>query len=225
MVSQTIHIEPNLPAGLYLRNPMNSELGRQLVIDAAAMIGAEGLGTFTLLKLARRVGCTEASVYRYFSSKQQLLHYLLNLYWAYLTFSLEYHFKKHKSPKKQLREAIEFISNPDLDEFADKHLFNALEQVALAEGVGVHMRPAITDDISRGHLTYYMEMVSTVSNLISSAYPAYTFPRSLAVTIIDAAIQQQFYRLHQVPFADQSCKENISGFLLSLLPTDKGGQH
>ena len=106
MVSQTIHIEPNLPAGLYLRNPMNSELGRQLVIDAAAMIGAEGLGTFTLLKLARRVGCTEASVYRYFSSKQQLLHYLLNLYWAYLTFSLEYHFKKHKSPKSNCAKPL-----------------------------------------------------------------------------------------------------------------------
>lgn len=212
-----------MPDGLYVKNPQNSELGRDLISSAAEMIGSSGIEAFTLLKLARKVGCTEATVYRYFGSKQQLLYYLMNLYWGYVAFSVDYHSQKHKSARKQLREAIEVISNPHIEEFTDSALAASLKSVAIQEGIRIHLTPALSEDLKKGHLAHYVQLISLFETLIREAHPDYEYSRSLAGTLIDASLQQLFHHMHKTPFSDKPCETSgPAGFLKSLLPQEKG---
>ncbi len=69
---------------LYLKDPEKSELGKSIVKNAIELIFEIGFEHFTFKKLATKIGSTEATIYRYFSSKHKLLTYILNWYWSYL---------------------------------------------------------------------------------------------------------------------------------------------
>ena len=61
-----------------LRNPQGTQLGQRIIEGSIFLIDELGFEQFTFKKLAQSVGTTEASVYRYFASKQKLLLYLIN---------------------------------------------------------------------------------------------------------------------------------------------------
>lgn len=212
-------VELSLPEGVFVRDPQNSELGKMLIYKAAKMIGETGIEAFTLLKLAKNTGCTEATVYRYFTGKHQLLYYLMNLYWGYVLFGIEYHIKGEKSDNKRLNRAIDVLLNPNIDNFSSPGTGELLRAVAISEGIRIHLRPEVSEEIKEGKLKYYLELVELFENLIHKANPGYSYSKSLAGTLIDASLQQIFYQLHNTPLTDKSClNKGPSGFIRSLLP-------
>ena len=54
------------------------------------MIDQLGFEQFTFKKLARAIGSTEASVYRYFDNKHRLLTYLIAWYWKWMEYQINY---------------------------------------------------------------------------------------------------------------------------------------
>ena len=72
---------------IYLKDPESSELGLKILKGSIDMIDEMGLEAFTFGKLAKRIGSTEASVYRYFESKHKLLIYLTAWYWAWMEYA------------------------------------------------------------------------------------------------------------------------------------------
>jgi AcrR family transcriptional regulator len=212
-------VELSLPKGLFVRDPHSSELGKMLVYTAAKMIGETGIEAFTLLKLAKNIGCTEATVYRYFTGKHQLLYYLMNLYWGYVLFCIEYHIKGEKSDIKRLNKAIDILLDPNIDDFSAPGTGDLLKSVAIGEGIRIHLRPEVSQEIEQGKLKYYVELVELFEHLIGKAHPGYSYSRSLAGTLIDASLQQIFYQIHNTPLTDKSCiNKGPSGFIRSLLP-------
>lgn len=212
-------VELSLPNGLFVKDPQSSELGKTLIYKAAQMIGDTGIEAFTLLKLAKNIGCTEATVYRYFTGKQQLLYYLMNLYWGYVLFGIEYHIKGEHSDNKRLNKAIDLLLCPNIDDFSSPGTGELLSAVAISEGIRIHLRPEVSKEIEEGKLKYYVSLVELFEELIQKAHPAYSYSRSLAGTLIDASLQQIFYQIHNTPLTDKTCiSKGPLGFIRSLLP-------
>ena len=57
---------------LFLRDPQETELGRNIIRLSIKMMDEIGFEEFTFKKLAVKIKSTEASVYRYFDNKHKL---------------------------------------------------------------------------------------------------------------------------------------------------------
>ncbi|MGV3524488.1 MAG: TetR/AcrR family transcriptional regulator [Candidatus Sericytochromatia bacterium] len=65
---------------LYRKNPQSTRLGRSILEKGTVLLAQHGLEWLTFRKLAQEMESTEASVYRYFHNKYQLLAYLVHQY-------------------------------------------------------------------------------------------------------------------------------------------------
>ena len=75
-------IKFSLNNSLYSRDPQNTELGQRILKHSIILIDEIGLENFTFKKLAFEIESTEASMYRYFENKHQLLLFLTSLLWV-----------------------------------------------------------------------------------------------------------------------------------------------
>ena len=91
---------------LYVKDPENSEVGRAIVKYSIELIYETGFESFTFKKLAQKINSTEATVYRYFSSKHKLLTYILNWYWSYIEFISKLRLQEIKEPLQKMEKEI-----------------------------------------------------------------------------------------------------------------------
>jgi AcrR family transcriptional regulator len=86
---------------LFRKNPESSRLGTKLIDVALEFLVEQGLERLTFRKLAEQMQSTEASVYRYFTNKYQLLSYL-----AYRGLSGIYDYLSEKRPKTPAEQQL-----------------------------------------------------------------------------------------------------------------------
>ncbi len=98
---------------LYLRDPQDTELGKRLIQEAIDLIDEIGFELFTFKKLAYRIESTEASIYRYFENKIQLLSYLIAYYWIWLDFKVTFSVNNLKSTEEKLKLVLNLIVDPN----------------------------------------------------------------------------------------------------------------
>lgn len=110
------YLQVELPPTFYLKNPTSSELGKKIVAGGLELFNSKGYLHFTLKELAQGIGCTEASIYRYFSSKSQLLAYCSSVYWVLLKHRLEMYTLNITDIKLYLDRIIDVL----LDELRDE---------------------------------------------------------------------------------------------------------
>ena len=72
----------------FTKDPCGSGLGKKIIEHSIELIDTLGFEAFTFAKLAEKIGCTEASIYRYFENKHKLLVYHLTWYWRWLEYRL-----------------------------------------------------------------------------------------------------------------------------------------
>ena len=58
---------------LHIKDPESSELGISIIQSGIELINELGFEDFTFRKLGQKIGSNEASVYRYFESKNKFL--------------------------------------------------------------------------------------------------------------------------------------------------------
>ncbi|HRI33986.1 MAG TPA: TetR/AcrR family transcriptional regulator [Saprospiraceae bacterium] len=87
-----------------MRNPEDTELGRDLLKYSIVLIHRMGIEAFTFKKLADEIGTTEASVYRYFENKHLLLVYLVSWYWTWLEYQIIIQTNNIKQPRQRLKK-------------------------------------------------------------------------------------------------------------------------
>ena len=122
MKSLVLHI--NINPNLYGKDPQTTRLGRRIISESVLMMDQIGLEQFTFRKLAKNLGSTETSVYRYFDNKHQLFVYLLNWYWEWIIARMEINTLNISDPKQQLKIVLGVIvdaSKRNMDvEFVDE---------------------------------------------------------------------------------------------------------
>lgn len=220
----SVRIEMN--SKLFLRNPEESQLGRNIIKHSIALVYKIGFEAFTFKKLAKEINTTEAGVYRYFENKHRLLLYIVDWYWSWQEYRLIFHANNLNDPEIKLKKAIELLSTPvEEDDSADHINEKLLYNIVMMEGAKSYLTRHVTEDNENKLFKPYKDLCARIANIILECNPKYKYPRSLASTVIEMAHSQNFYLKNLPSLTDfKSTKEanKIGAFLENLVFTSIG---
>ncbi len=206
---------------IYIRDPESSEVGRQIVKSAIDVIYDLGFENFTFKKLASEIESTEATIYRYFENKHRLLLYILNWYWSYMEFLVDFRLQNISDKKKKLEIIIELLTH-ELPESTGKFDYNkkSLNQIVLAESSKVYLTKEVAEINKNEVFKAYKDLCAKIGDVIKEYNPKYKYPKSLATTLIETSHAQQYFSAYLPRLTDSSPKNKstfTSEFLEDLL--------
>lgn len=182
---------------LYLRDPENTEMGKSIVKNTIELIFEIGFENFTFRKLAQQINCTEATVYRYFSSKHKLLTYILNWYWSYLELISKFRLSEIKVPKEKIEKMLSIIThNDESEETIQDYDLEKLHSIVIAESSKSYLVKEV-DEINKDLVFNPLKsLCNFFGEVILEAKPDFPYPKSLASTLLETAHDQQFFSEH-----------------------------
>jgi hypothetical protein len=194
---------------IYLRDPESSELGKQIVKNAIDLIYELGFEHFTFKKLAAKMSTTEASIYRYFENKHRLLLYILNWYWSYMEFLVDFTIQNIQDPKEKLIKIITLFTQ-SLPESLGQLDYNKsyLNQIVLSESSKVYLIKEVKEINSYQVFKPYKDLCNKISEVMLSLNPTYTYSRSLSSTLIETAHSQQYFSKNLPRLTDVSSEKD-----------------
>lgn len=202
---------------IFLRDPESSELGKQIVKNAIDLIYELGIEHFTFKKLALKMSTTEASIYRYFENKHRLLLYILNWYWSYMEFLVDFTLQNIQNPEEKLTKVIELFTQ-SLTESGGNLDYNKsyLNQIVLSESSKVYLVKEVQEINKYQVFKPYKDLCNTVSKVILSYNPTYAYAKSLSSTLIETAHSQQYFSKNLPRLTDINDQKDES-FVLKFL--------
>lgn len=213
-----------LNSKLFLRNPQNTALGQKIIFHSVEMIHELGFELFTFKKLADQIDSTEASVYRYFENKHRLLLYLIDLYWTWLAYRLDFETHNVTGAKERLRKCLMLLtkdSKPVVQlDFVKEPI---LHQIVMTEFEKTYLTKQVDADNKEGLFLPYKAICKKIAAILQEINPRYPFPHSLASTALLALTHQIYYAQHLPSLSDikydpkknnQKLYEFLEGFLL-----------
>ena len=194
---------------IYLRDPESSELGKQIVKNAIDLIYELGFEHFTFKKLATKMSTTEASIYRYFENKHRLLLYILNWYWSYMEFLVDFTIQNIQDPKEKLIKIITLFTQ-SLPESVGQLDYNKsyLNQIVLSESSKVYLIKEVKEINSYQVFKPYKDLCNKISEVMLSLNPTYAYSRSLSSTLIETAHSQQYFSKNLPRLTDISSEKD-----------------
>ena len=196
-----VRIAPN--PELYLRDPQATDLGQRLLDTGIAQLNELGLEGFTFKKLAKATGCTEASVYRYFSSKQQLLQYLVAYYWDWVHHLINTAVALEVEPRRRLEVAIHALTQPMTSNPAVPYIDERLlHLVVLTEGTKAYHLKAVDAQNDKGIFVGYKSLVGDLAQLILAVDADFPYPRALASSLFEMAHNHTYFAEHLPKLTD-----------------------
>ena len=199
----------SLNNGLYLKEPQNSKLGRNIIQNSILLIDEFGFESFTFKKLAEKIKSTEASIYRYFENKHLLLLFLVNWYWEWVSYLIYFNTINIDDSRKKLRIIIHsFVSaskdNPSVDYVNESILHN----IVISEGGKAYHTKNVDDENSKGFFSSYKKLATTVSQVISEVNPNFKYPFTLATNLFEMSNNHIYFAKHLPRLTDISVKED-----------------
>ena len=181
----------------YLRNPLDTELGRNIIKHSIALISEKGFHCFNFKQLACRMKSTEASVYRYFENKHMLLVYLTSWYWEYLDYLIKINIRNVDSPYKKLRILIRTIVNGATDvKSVDCVDIKMLHKIIVEHSTKVTHMKKVVDCQKEGLFTNYKNLNNSISEVILECDKEFKYPTALASNILKMALDHTYYAEH-----------------------------
>lgn len=196
---------------LYLKDPNSSEMGRRILEHSILLIDEIGFEGFTFRKLALRIGSTEATIYRYFPSKQRLLLYLTSWYWNWMEYRLLLATSNVVSAEQRLRLALRELTQPIVADDATPHIDEAaLYRVVVAESSKAYLNRDVDSENREGLFLSYKRLCRTVADIITEINPAYRYPAALVSTVMESSHMQKYFAEHLPALTDVS-QHNMDG--------------
>ena len=179
---------------IYLRDPDSSELGKQIVKNAIDLIQELGFEHFTFKKLSLKISTTEATICRYFENKHRLLLYILNWYWSFMEFLVDFTVQNIQDPKEKLTKIIDLFTQalPESVNLLDYNKYY-LNQIVLSESSKVYLIKEVKEINSFQVFKPYKDLCNKIADVMLSLNPTYSFSRSLSSTLIETAHSQQYF--------------------------------
>lgn len=189
-----VQLQIKMNEKLFLKNPEQSELGRKIIANSIRLIHQNGFENFTFKKLAKSIGSTEASVYRYFENKHKLLIYLAAWYWSWLKFQVSFYTQNINDPVVKLKKVIRLLARSVEDDVRTEHIDESiLHQVIITEGSKTYLTRNVSEDNKHQLFKPYKDLCAVIGTIILECNPGYKYPKSLASTIIEMAHFQNFF--------------------------------
>ncbi len=205
----SIGIKISLNEGLYIKEPQDSKLGRNIIKHSILMIDECGFESFNFKKLAQEINSTEASIYRYFENKHLLLLYLLNWYWEWVSYLISINTMNVEDPKKKLKiivHSIVFASkeNPGVEYVNESKLHN----IVISEGMKAYHTKEVDEENSKGFFKSYKDLAKSVSNVINEINPKFKYPFVLATNLFEMSNNHIYFAKHLPKLTDISIQED-----------------
>jgi AcrR family transcriptional regulator len=183
--------------GLYQSDPSTSKLGNKIISNSVMMIADLGFEKFTFKKLGEQIGSPEASIYRYFKSKNQLLSYLISWYWGWMEYRLLIETTNIQSPQLRLEKAIALIAS-DRNEglIIDGIDTSQLYKIIISESIKSYLTKDVEAANKEGSFLNYKQFVARLAEIIKEINPEYKYAQMLLTTIIEGAHLQVFFAEH-----------------------------
>ena len=206
---------------LFIRNPEQSELGKNIIKHSIQLIFKNGFEAFTFRKLAEDIGTTEAGVYRYFENKHNLLVYLTAWYWSWLEFQISYRTNNIKDPIVKLKKVIKLLATTVEDDVLTGYVNEGLlHQIVISEGSKAYLTKQVGQHNKLQFFKPYKDLCAIIGNVILECNNKYKYPKSLASTIIEMAHFQNFF-MNNLPsltdFGNSKEETEIISFLNDLV--------
>lgn len=190
-----IHVQPN--EKLFLRDPRQTELGRKIIKFSIILIDELGFERFTFKKLAERIESTEASVYRYFENKYNLLVYLMSWYWEWVRYQVDYSVNNVRDPQERLRIAINVVVESSKDDPQTEYVNESiLHRIVAVESTKAYHTRAVDEKNKEGYFLNYKALVRRLAELVLEINPEFPYPNALASNIVEMAHNHYYYALH-----------------------------
>jgi len=182
---------------VYVKDPESSELGIKIIQRSIDLIHDLGFERFTFRKLAKGIGSTEATIYRYFESKHKLLLYLTSWYWGWLEYKLVFALANIASPEDRLDKAILALTEQIKEDHYFTHIDEVkLNQVVISESAKGYLNRDVDKENQNGLFLGYKQLVGRVSDIVLEINPAYRYPHMLISTVIEGAHMQRHFAAH-----------------------------
>ncbi len=212
-----LQIQIKMNEDLYLRNPEQTELGRNIIKHGIQRIHKNGFESFTFKKLAEDIGTTEAGVYRYFENKHRLLLYIVAWYWSWLEFQIIFQTNNIADPTIKLKKIINLLATTVEDDEQTSYVNeNLLHQIVIAEGSKAYLTKQVGEDNKHQFFKPYKQLCAIIAEVILEYNPPYKYSRSLATTIIEMAHFQNFF-MYNLPSLTDFGKTKEESEIISFL--------
>jgi len=200
---------------IYVKDPESSELGRRIIESGIVLIDEIGFEAFTFKKLGEKIGSNESSIYRYFENKHKLLVYLTSWYWGWMEYQLVFETNSIRDTEEKLRSAIEVVTKTIEQDSAYLHINEVLlSRIVINESSKSFLTKEVDEENRNGYFVIYKRLVNRLAEMISAVNSSYPFPSSLASTILESNLHQNFLKDHFPSLTD--CNgENPSGSFIN----------
>lgn len=188
---------------LFLRDPQATDLGQNIISASIKIIDKIGFDQFTFRKLAKDIHSTEASIYRYFENKHRLLLYLMDWYWTWLEYKMDYRIQNIKSPVERFKLCVRILVDQKRQDDEFPFVDEAkLQRIVHAEFEKTYLTKQVDSDNKEGLFLPYKSLCRKIAALIVEISPDYLHPHSLASTVVLTANHQLYYAHHLPSLTD-----------------------
>ncbi|WP_114791833.1 TetR/AcrR family transcriptional regulator [Niabella yanshanensis] len=203
---------------LYVKDPESSDMGKTIVQNAIDLIYELGLEQFTFKKLSVKIHTTEATIYRYFTSKHRLLVYILNWYWSYLEFLTEMLIPADTPACDKLRRLLTIITHCQKNErqLMDYNL-DHLHNIVISDSSKSYLVKEVDTINKEMAFNPLKSLCKRISAIILEIRPDYPYARSLASTLLETAHDQQFFSEHLPSLTDNMSHQQHKKYVLNYL--------
>ncbi len=205
---------------VFTKDPSTSELGKKIIEHSINLIDILGFEAFTFAKLAEKIGCSEASIYRYFENKHKLLVYHLTWYWRWLEYRLTLATANIKAPEERLRIAIRVLTSPlEQEPRIEKVDKAALYRIVIAESQKVYLTRNVDEDNKQGLFLSYKSLCKKAAGIVHEINPDYLYPTALISTIVESSYDQRYFAQHLPSLTEigKDKEDHITEFLTDLV--------
>lgn len=203
---------------LYLKDPETSELGKKIVGQSILLINEIGFDAFTFKKLGEKIQSNESSIYRYFENKHKLLVYLSNWYWSWVEYNLVFATHSINDSKLKLNKAIEIITRPVTKDDSIAHIDEEiLNKIIIAEFTKTFLTKEVDEENKDGFFIIYKRVINRIYDMISAVNPEYKYSKSLASSLVQGALHQNFLKDHFQSLTSLSESDCLTDFYKDLI--------
>ena len=198
-----VNITINVNESIYLRDPLETALGKKIIEHAILILHENGFEELTFKKLAVSMDSTEASIYRYFENKYKLLSYLVAWYWDFMHFMILMDIRSLTDPKLKLKKAIRTLVN-SLDStmtptYVDQH---KLHTIVVENASKVYHTRDVDNQNKEGHYGNYKKIVNMLADILRAVDPSFQYPIALATNLIEQSLSNEYYMKHLPSLTD-----------------------
>ncbi len=207
-----------IPQGLSLRDPLQTQLGRDIISNSIDLIDEVGFECFTFRKLAQKMGSNETSLYRYFENKHLLLLYLVVWYWNWVSYLIDYNLQNINDPNRKLDIIIDnFVDatkeNPGIEFVNEKKLHH----IIIEESTKAYHTKSVDKENKEGFFLAYNNLIQQVADVILEIEPDFPYPHSFASNLFEMANNQIFFAEHIPQLTDIKVKKKNYESVVKLL--------